>query len=130
VTATPTSSPTGTPALAIDDIDGDGETDGLTDGVLKIRWMFGFRDDALIASPVDLAGCTRCNADAVETYLSSIVDQLDIDDDGEVEPLTDGLLNLRYLFGLRDDELITGAVDADCVRCLANEIEGYLESLN
>jgi phosphoheptose isomerase len=50
----------------------------------------------------------------------------DIDGNGVVAPLTDGLLVLRYLFGFRDGTLITGAVGAGCTRCTAPAIEGYL----
>jgi len=34
---------------------------------------------------------------------------LDIDDDGKTEALTDGLLIIRYLFGFSDDALVAGA---------------------
>jgi hypothetical protein len=50
----------------------------------------------------------------------------DIDGNGAVEPLTDGLLALRYLFGFRGPTLITGAVAPDCTRCTAAAIEPYL----
>lgn len=54
----------------------------------------------------------------------------DIDGDGEHDPLTDGLLLLRYLFGFTGSTLITGAVDlANCTRCTAAEIEAYIEAL-
>jgi hypothetical protein len=115
----------------IDDIDGDGETDALTDGLLKLRWMFGFRGPTLITGAVDLQHCTRCTAEAIDAYIASIVDQLDIDDDGETLPLTDGLLNLRWLFGFRGATLITGAVDTqNCMRCTASEIDDYIAGLN
>ena len=42
------------------------------------------------------------------------------------DPLTDGLLVLRYLFGFTGDTLITGAVGANCTRCDAPSIEAYL----
>ena len=35
---------------------------------------------------------------------------LDIDDDGNAEPLTDGLLVIRYLFGFSGSSLINGAI--------------------
>jgi hypothetical protein len=55
---------------------------------------------------------------------------LDIDLDGAVEPLTDGLLVLRGLFGFTGDALITGAIDlANCTRCTAPAIEAYLASI-
>jgi DNA-binding beta-propeller fold protein YncE len=54
----------------------------------------------------------------------------DIDDDGDVDALTDGLLKLRYLFGFRGESLVDGAVDlADCRRCVAADIESYIQAL-
>jgi hypothetical protein len=85
----------------------------------------------LIASAVDLQHCTRCTADAIDAYLASIAAQLDIDGDGAAEPLTDGLLNLRWLFGFRGAALITGVVDTQhCTRCSAAQIEAYLDTLD
>ena len=43
--------------------------------------------------------------------------------------LTDGLLTLRYLFGLEGDTLINGAVAVDATRTTAEEIEAHLETL-
>jgi hypothetical protein len=55
---------------------------------------------------------------------------LDIDADGSVGALTDGLLILRYLFGLTGATLVDGAVDsAGCHRCDASAIEVYLATL-
>jgi hypothetical protein len=54
---------------------------------------------------------------------------LDVDGNGVKEPLTDGLLTLRYLFGFRGATLITGAVAGNCTRCTAVAIEAYLASL-
>ena len=53
----------------------------------------------------------------------------DIDGNGVTDPLTDGLLFLRYLFGFRGATLITGAVGASCTRCDAPSIEAYLANL-
>ncbi len=54
----------------------------------------------------------------------------DIDGDGQSDPLTDGLLLLRYLFGFTGATLITGAVDlVNCTRCTAAEIEAYVNAL-
>jgi len=53
---------------------------------------------------------------------------LDVDGNGLVEPLADGLLVLRFLFGFSGDTLITGAVGAGCTRCDAASIEAYLET--
>jgi hypothetical protein len=54
---------------------------------------------------------------------------LDIDGNGGLEPLTDGLLALRYLFGFRGATLTTGAIGGGCTRCDAPSIEAYLQGL-
>jgi hypothetical protein len=54
---------------------------------------------------------------------------LDVDGNGQADPLTDGLLLLRFLFGFRGSALTIGTVAADCVRCEAAAIEEYLEGL-
>ena len=54
---------------------------------------------------------------------------LDIDDNGKVDALTDGIIILRYVFGLRGDQLINGVVAEDATRTTAEEIEAYLASL-
>ncbi len=51
---------------------------------------------------------------------------LDIDADGSVLPLTDGLLILRHLFGFTGSTLVTGAVGGACTRCTAGDIQAYL----
>ena len=54
---------------------------------------------------------------------------IDVDGNGKIDALTDGLLILRYLFGLDGDPLIKDVVAQDAVRDTAAEIEAYLESL-
>ena len=56
------------------DVDGDGELQPLTDGLLILRYLFGFTGTSLTVGAIDLANCTRCTADAIDTYLDSIVD--------------------------------------------------------
>jgi hypothetical protein len=111
------------------DVDGDGETDALTDGLLVLRHLFGISGATLVAGAVDTASCSRCSAESVGAALDALHPVLDADGDGELTALTDGLLVLRYLFGLRGAALINGAVDADCTRCDAPSIEAYLEPL-
>jgi hypothetical protein len=52
------------------DIDGDGATKPLTDGLLLIRYLFGFTGDALISGAIG-AGAERNTADAIETYIQA-----------------------------------------------------------
>ncbi len=56
---------------------------------------------------------------------------LDIDGDGAILPLTDGLLVLRSTFGFTGAVLTNGAVNlVGCTRCDAVTIEAYLKTLN
>jgi hypothetical protein len=50
------------------DVDGNGLSDALTDGLLTLRFLFGFRGATLINGAVAL-DCTRCDAPAIEGYL-------------------------------------------------------------
>ena len=52
---------------------------------------------------------------------------LDVDDDGKTEALTDGLLVIRYLFGFSDDSLISGAIGDEAEQDTAEEVEAYIE---
>ena len=54
---------------------------------------------------------------------------LDIDGNGKAEPLTDGLLVIRYLFGFSGESLIQGAVAPDASRKEADEIAAAVEAL-
>jgi len=56
---------------------------------------------------------------AVLSYLNGINPQLDIDGDGQSDALTDGLLLIRYLFGLRGASRVAGAVGANATRSTA-----------
>jgi hypothetical protein len=52
------------------DIDGNGEADALTDGILILRYLFGFRGATLIDGAV-APDCTRCTApEHLDTALS------------------------------------------------------------
>ena len=54
---------------------------------------------------------------------------LDIDQNGSFDALTDGLILLRYAFGLRGDSLIDGVIDTNANRTTAAEIEAHIQSL-
>jgi hypothetical protein len=111
------------------DVDGNGAVLALSDGLLVLRWLFGLTGETLISGAVG-AGCTRCSAAEIEDYLASIETLLDVDGDGSAEPLTDGLLILRFLFGLTGETLTNSAVNlAGCTRCDAATIEPYLQGL-
>jgi hypothetical protein len=109
------------------DIDESLAAQPLTDGLLVIRYLFGFSGDALVSGAVDGAA-SRGDAGGIETYLKSAEAQLDIDDDGEAGPLTDGLLLIRYLFGFSGEALVAGAVGEGAQRKNSDDIAAYIEA--
>ena len=54
---------------------------------------------------------------------------LDVDGNGLPDALTDGLLIIRYFFGLRGPELIQGAIVAGAVRQNAAQVEPCIQNL-
>jgi alpha-tubulin suppressor-like RCC1 family protein len=54
---------------------------------------------------------------------------LDIDANGSFDALTDGLIILRYAFGLRGENLVKSATAGDAMRTDAADVEAYLNSL-
>jgi hypothetical protein len=54
------------------DIDGNGAADALTDGILILRYLFGFSGATLIDGAV-APDCTRCTAPEIEAYLENLM---------------------------------------------------------
>ena len=50
----------------------------------------------------------------------------DVDENLEAQPLTDGLLVIRHLFGFSGDSLTSGAVSGEAGRDSSEAIAGYL----
>lgn len=109
------------------DFDGNGEADALTDGLLLLRYSFGLRDEALTSEAI--ASNSAMTPQQVQARLQLVDNVADIDGNGEVDALTDGLLLLRYLFDLRGDSLIGSAVALDSTRSTVVDIEQYIASL-
>jgi hypothetical protein len=117
------------PPLATLDVDGNGALGALTDGLLYLRYRFGLTGAALAGGVIG-AGCTRCDGPAVIAYLDGLGTTLDVDGNGGFSALTDGLLVVRFLFGLGGDALTSGVVGAGCTRCDAAAIVPYLQMLD
>jgi hypothetical protein len=116
-------------ALPTLDLDGNGTLGPLTDGLLFLRHLFGF-SGATLTNGATGAGCTRCDGAAIASYVAGQGLTLDIDDDLALQPLTDGLLVLRYLFGFSGTPLTTGATSSGCNRCDAGTVVPYLQTLD
>ena len=119
------------PALASGDwdIDGDGRADALTDGLLFLRYAFGLTGDALISGVV-ASDAQYTTASDIEQELATVYTSSgDIDGNGEVDALTDGLLLLRYLFGLDGDTLTAGVIGNGATLTDSAALETYLSTL-
>jgi hypothetical protein len=108
------------------DLDGNGSADALTDGLVMLRYMFGIRDEALLDSVV--ADDTPLTDEDIKTRIETMHSNGDIDNSSQVDALTDGLLLLRYLFGIRGDSLILDVVSTTAERSTAIAIESYIQS--
>jgi hypothetical protein len=107
------------------DVDGNGEITALTDGLLIIRHMFGFTGESLTAGAL-ASDSPITSPDEITQSLTDAI-ALDVDDDGAIKALTDGLLAIRYLFGFTGESLTSNAVGANALRADAVEIVSYLD---
>jgi len=117
----------GTPPSGSLDIDGNSEYDALTDGLLLLRGMFGLDGSALVTGTI-ASDATYTAASDIELRIDNLGDLADIDGNGEIDALTDGLLILRYLFELEGEALTNGVVADNATRSPA-EIENHLKLL-
>ena len=110
------------------DIDDNGKTDALTDGLLALRYMFGLSDAPLITGVIG-QDSSRATSLEIESYLNENRSSLDIDGNGDISALTDGLLILRNLFGLEGGTLISDVIGDQSTRSQANAIIDYINSI-
>ena len=117
-----------TPSLSLD-VDGNGRFDALTDGLLVLRSLFGLTDSALINGAV-ASDATITDSKTIASNILAMGTQLDIDNNGSIDALTDGLIILRYLFGLRGDVMISSVIANDAERTDVAELEGHLKGIS
>jgi hypothetical protein len=102
--------------------------DPRTHGLLTVRHLFGLTGTALTNGALG-ASASWTDPAVIKIYLDSARADFDIDGNGRTDALTDGLLILRYLLGLRGTALIAGVVDPLGSRQGAADIEAYILSL-
>lgn len=109
------------------DVDGNGEFDAMTDGILIIRYLAGFSGDTLIANAIG-DSAARTTGDEVYNYLAGMASTgvFDPDGNGSADALTDGILIIRYMSGYSGDKLTKGVIGKKAVRTSASDIEGWL----
>ena len=110
------------------DIDGNGQYDALTDGLLLLRGMFLLSGDALISDAVASDAAYK-TSDEVASRIEMLGDLVDIDGNGNIDALTDGLVILRYLFNLRGDVLINDVIASDATVKTAEDVEASISIL-
>ena len=111
------------------DIDGDGRADALTDGLLFLRYAFGLTGDALISGVIASDGQYTTASDIEQELATVYHSSGDIDGNGSVDALSDGLLVLRYLFGLDGDTLTAGVIGSGATVTDSAALEAYLGTL-
>jgi parallel beta-helix repeat protein len=113
------------------DVDGNMDADALTDGLLIIRYLFGLKGgQSLTENAVDIQNGTRLSSESIGAYIESGIPYLDIDGNNRSDALTDGILILRYLFGIDEgNNLINEAVDPAGTRTSSEAVQTYIESL-
>jgi hypothetical protein len=119
------------------DFDGNGTHDALSDGLLFLRYAFDFTGsdvtDGVVANDSPMT-----NAEILASLETAKGSFGDIDGNGVVDALTDGILLIRSLFGFSGDALISGAVGdstttgavSDATRTTAAEIQTYIDSMS
>ncbi|WP_254172985.1 pre-peptidase C-terminal domain-containing protein [Planktothrix pseudagardhii] len=110
------------------DIDGNGVADALTDGVITLSSLFGFTGDSLTEGKVASDG-QRIYADEITNYLEQAqTNMLDVDGNGTPDALTDGVIQLAYLFGFRGDQLANPAyIGTGATRTTGEQLANYLD---
>jgi hypothetical protein len=54
-------------------VDGNGQTDALTDGILVLRFLFQFTGEALVGGDVVAPDCTGCTDEEIEPFLNGLM---------------------------------------------------------
>ncbi|MDP6154330.1 MAG: hypothetical protein QF785_13190, partial [Phycisphaeraceae bacterium] len=112
------------------DVDGNSTPAALTDGLLIMRYLAGFRGQALISGAV-APDATRTTAEEIEAFFEETIPAYgDVDDSGSALALTDGLLILRFLAGFTGAALIADAIGAGATRTDAGEIADFLRQFD
>lgn len=109
------------------DVDNDGEITPLTDGLLTLRFLFGFEGESLVSGAVS-SNARRQSPEEILSYLNAHKDFLDIDGDGQSQALTDGLLLIRSQFGFSGQSLMESALSLDARRTSEFEIQEFLNA--
>jgi hypothetical protein len=108
------------------DFDLNNKVDALTDGLMFLRSLFSLTGENILSDAVASDSIISNYAILDQIDKSSLI--ADIDGNGTVDALTDGLIFLRYLFSIRSEALIESAIAEDATRTTLESITQYIES--
>lgn len=108
------------------DFDLNGEVDALTDGLMFLRSLFDLSGNNILSEAV--ASDTQISNQKILNIIDKAPLIADIDGNGEVDALTDGLIFLRYLFDIKSAALIDGVIAENATRTTLDSILQYIES--
>lgn len=112
------------------DADGDGVCGALSDGILILRYLFEPAGVWSVEDAVE-AGATRTTRADIRAFLDAgAATVLDADGNGELEPLCDGILILRYLFDPGGTWSIDDALGDNATRTSRAAITAHLDAFN
>ena len=98
-----------------------------SDGILILRYILGMRGTALTGGVVG-AGAGRTSDPQMSTYLLDILPLLDVDGNGKVDALTDGVMIMRKLLGQTGAAITANALGTGATRN-TSDIEAYIQTL-
>ncbi|HEY5789127.1 MAG TPA: hypothetical protein VIX81_00780 [Gammaproteobacteria bacterium] len=96
------------------DVDDNTAQSALSDGLLALRYQRGFRDAALTSRA--LGNGPGRSAEEIADHLAQNPGFFDLDRNGRMDGLADGLVLLRYQLGFRGEPLTGGLLGADALR--------------
>jgi hypothetical protein len=106
------------------DVDENNKADALTDALLIMRSLFGLEGSNITSGAV--SEDSPLTESEIISSISSTMTILDIDNDGRIDALTDGLMLMRYLFGLSGENLIESAISDGAMRNSYQDITAYI----
>jgi hypothetical protein len=110
------------------DIDGNGQVRPLSDGVLMLRYLWELPDEMLQLDPA-VSGATRTTPEDIKAYLDAGMQAgaFDIDGNGQVRPLSDGVMLLRYLWELPNDQIPMNPSANGATRTTVEELVAFMD---
>jgi subtilisin family serine protease len=110
------------------DIDRNGRYDALPDGLMIARVLFGLNAAMVTAGAVG-AGASLADPALLLQRMQDMRPVFDVDGNGQADAMTDGIMIIRYLFGMRGAPLTLDALGPGAKRTDPADIASYIATL-